>query len=164
MNGRTKHNRVFHSVDYGYMTHMDRIVALEKENNELSEEIHDMRTSLELNKTSLVDILTATTSESKHKALVVTINRLVAENLKLQQEVQRVQDEFKNTIKNSLYESSKEVNPEEAPEESKKVYMYHMSQPKNSQTSVNKPIKSVSSDSSSSSSSDSSTTNQYSTK
>lgn len=99
MNGRIKKSRLGVSVDYHYMSDKERIFILETENQELSLEIQDLRTSLELNKISMIEVITATTSEKRQQALVHTINKLVEENMKLQSEVQRVQNELLSDIR-----------------------------------------------------------------
>ena len=83
------------SVDYPKSAAFDRLELLEKENKELQYEINDMRTSLSINKNAMVEVLTATSKDKQINALVFTINSLVKENMTLQKEVQRAQDEFK---------------------------------------------------------------------
>ena len=95
MNGRIKKTRVGMSVDYPKSAAFDRLELLEKENKELQYEINDMRTSLAINKNAMVEVLTATSKDKQINALVFTINSLVKENMTLQKEVQRAQDEFK---------------------------------------------------------------------
>ena len=104
MNGRLKKSRLGVSVEFGMISDKERVNLLEIENQELSLEITDLRTSLELNKNSIMEIITATTTEKEH-ALVVTINGLVQENMKLQNELQRVQDELLKDIRQTYADS-----------------------------------------------------------
>ena len=110
MNGRIKKTRVGMSVEYSKMTGFDKLELLEKENKELQYEINDIRTSLAINKNAMVEVLTAASKDKQINALVVTINSLVKENMSLQKEVQRVQDEFVNSIRNSYSESIYDIN------------------------------------------------------
>mmetsp|Transcript_31994 Transcript_31994/g.31381 ORF Transcript_31994/g.31381 Transcript_31994/m.31381 type:complete len:186 (+) Transcript_31994:81-638(+) len=58
-------------------------------------------------------------SKNEQKALISTINKLVEENLRLQKEVERVQDEMKGALTQKLSILDTYINPENAPEEQK---------------------------------------------
>ena len=119
MKGRIKKTRLGHSVDYDNLAGINRLRLLEQENKELNMEINDMRTNLELNKTVIIDIVSAGDYDQKHKAIVNTINKLVEENLQLQRETQRVQDEYKHAMKDTNMSMFTQLNPENSPEEIK---------------------------------------------
>lgn len=119
MNGRIKKSRLGHSVEYGVMSQSEKITVLEKENQELTYEINDIRTTLELNKAWLMDVISATTKEEQYKSLINTVNKLVKENVNLQNEVQRLQDEYLHSLKTNYLDTLREINPNRLTEESK---------------------------------------------
>ena len=127
MNGRIKKSRVNYSVDFGNPTNMDKMLLLEKQNEELENEISDMHMTLELNKESIMDIIMATWKEDQHKSLVTTINRLVKENINLQNEVQRVQNELGQSFRNNFMNILRDSDTNDINEETK-VNMSSMNQ------------------------------------
>lgn len=119
MNGRIKKSRLGHSVEYGILSQSEKITMLEKENQELAYEINDIRTTLDLNKAWLMDVISATTKEEQYKSLINTVNKLVKENVNLQNEVQRLQDEYLHSLKTNYLDTLREINPNKLKEESK---------------------------------------------
>ena len=110
MNGRVKKSRPGSTAEFVKLQEQDKIKLLQKENEELQYEINDIRTSLNINKNALLQVLSASSKEQQISALVVTINSLAKENISLQSEVQRVQDEYIKAIRISYVESLMELN------------------------------------------------------
>jgi phosphoglycerate-specific signal transduction histidine kinase len=133
-------------VDYGSLTKFDRLNLLEQENQELSAEIGDMRITLQLNKSSMVDIITATSTNNRDKALITTINRLVQENVSLQDELQKVQDKFIEALRPRPSDVDGCNNPENSPEEHKNYFesarIYAKTPPEISNEKISKDRKS----------------------
>lgn len=88
----------------------EKISFLQKENQELQYEISNIRMTLEINKNLMIELLSANSKEKQIKALALTVNSLTKENMNLQNEIQRMQDEYIKAIRHSYVESLKELN------------------------------------------------------
>jgi hypothetical protein len=66
-----------------------------------------------------MDVISATTKEEQYKSLINTVNKLVKENVSLQNEVQRLQDEYLHSLKTNYLDTLREINPSKLNEESK---------------------------------------------
>lgn len=119
MKSRAKHGKAGASLEYSSLSDAEKIEILEKENKELAYEINDVRTTLELNKSALLQILTSSSKDQQVSSLIATINNLVKENISLQNEVQRLQEEFMKCLRNNYFGSLEEINGANIVEDSK---------------------------------------------
>ena len=110
MNGRVTKCTSQSAEIFNKLKESERIELLVKENQELQYEISNIRTTLEINKNAMIQVLSADSKDKQIKALVITVNSLTKENMDLQSEIQRVQDEYIKAIRYSYVESLKELN------------------------------------------------------
>ena len=110
MNGGARKSKLYSNVELTALKEQEKIELLQKENQELLYEINNIRTSLDINKNALLQVISASTKDQQISALVIAINSLAKENMSLQNEVQRVQDEYIKAIRVSYVECLMELN------------------------------------------------------